>query len=155
MNITKEQLDNLIKCQKVITRPPKKHMVEQNQCRRNDFFAHSAELNATFHIFMRQNLILPEDFSVGLQWQTHDYGNIIILRCNGPHGGNRSLPLHFVPHIHRLNISLAQTDHFRENDTCKTESYSTFEGAIAHFCSICHIQGAEKYFPYINQQTLF
>ena len=154
MNISKEQLDFLITCPKMIAIPPNAEMSIQSKCRRNSFALQGINSKEKFGVKLRQNIVLPEDFSVILQWQTMER-DIILLRCNGPHGGNRKLPLHFVPHIHRLNLELAAQDVFIENDVTSTNGYSTFESAIRYFCTCCGIAAAEKYFPFIIQTSLF
>lgn len=154
MDITAEFLEGLITCPKKIVTPPKREMTIQNQCRRNNFTARSVNGSEDFCIRLRQSAILPEDFSIVLQWKS-DGRNIIIFRCNGPHGGNRSIPSHFTPHVHRLNLELAAQGIFKESDTATTTEYSTFESAVRYFLLYCGIEGAGKYFPYVIQPSLF
>lgn len=105
---------------------------------------------------MRQNTTLTENFSIGLKWEkAPGEDSIILLRCNGPHGGNKKYEIHFVPHIHRLNIELAQQDIFKENDARPTEEYSTFDSALFYFCNLCNIKDADKYFSNAFNTALF
>lgn len=156
MNITPQELDVLITCPKEIVKNPRKSFQDSNGNRRNDFTARSADGNV-FQIFMRQNLRLLEDFSIGLIWKCKECPekDIIICRFNGPHGGNRKIDTHFVTHIHKLNLELAQNDIFKTNDVRETHDYSTFHEAIYSFCEYCHINGAIKYFPDVYSQPLF
>lgn len=155
MDISQEQLLKLITCNKTIITPPKKHMVEKSCSLRNNFTAQSIELDEKFSIFLRQNTILSEDYSIGLIWNSKDNGNIIIFRCNGPHGGNLSIKEHFVNHTHMLNITDANNDIFHENITSETTEYSTFEDAILYFCTFCGIENACNYFPFMRSISLF
>lgn len=157
MNISSEWLEELIASAKKVTIPPKKEMIIERQCRRNQFDAYSPELDETFHVFMRQNCILPDDYSVGLMWNRKEAEPIIIFRCNGPHGGNENISHKFCTHIHRLNLELALEDVFRENDTTETEEYSTFEDALFFFLSRCGFNTNEMqpYFPFLYNISLF
>lgn len=156
MDMTPQELDMLITCPKEIVKKPRKSFQDSNGNRRNDFTAKSAE-GEFFRIFMRQNLRMLEDFSIGLIWECKEYPDedIIICRFNGPHGGNQKIETHFVTHIHKLNLELATNDIFRTNDVSETKCYSTFHEAIYSFCEHCHIKGAIKYFPEAYSQSLF
>lgn len=156
MNITFNQLECLITCPKVITTAPHKKFDVENGNRKNDFRLESENGEHRFSVFMRQNTILTENFSIGLKWETAPTeDSIILLRCNGPHGGNKKYTIHFVPHIHRLNIELAQQDIFKENDVRPTDEYSTFDSALFYFCNLCNIKDADKYFLNAFSPALF
>ncbi|MBR1759918.1 MAG: hypothetical protein IJ741_01895 [Schwartzia sp.] len=157
MDISAERLEELITAKKQITAPPKKGMTIERQCKRNQFDAYAPELDESFHVFMRQNCILPDDFSVGLMWNRKDGEPIILFRCNGPHGGNENVPHKFCTHIHRLNLEKAVEDIFKENDTTETKEYSTFEDAIFFFLTHCGFDTAEmqSYFPFLYNISLF
>lgn len=155
LDISEQQLHGLITCPKTIIKRPKKEFYSSNGCLRNDFTAQSTT-NEHFRIFMRQNLCLLEDYSIGLIWECQDNNeDIIICRFNGPHGGNRKINTHFVTHIHKLNVELAKEDIFKENDVSETKDYATFADAIYTFCEYCHISEALKYFPEAYSLDLF
>ena len=155
MNITTEERDYLIQAPKMILKKPRKLFQNVNGCRRNDFTARSED-DEQFSIFLRQNMMLGEDFSMGLRWKCREAEREIILcRFNGPHGGNRAIPMHFVPHIHLLNIEDAQEDLFHENDVHETERYHTFEEAIPLFLEYCGLKDAASYFPSAYETVLF
>lgn len=155
MDITQEKLNQLITCHKTIVTPPKKQMFEKSCSLRNNFTAQSTELDENFSVFLRQNAILSEDYSIGLIWLSKNDGNIIIFRCNGPHGGNISIKEHFVTHTHMLNVTDAINDIFHENITQPTTQYTTFEDAIQYFCTYCGIEDASNYFSFMRSISLF
>ena len=155
MDISEQQLHDLITCPKEIISKPRKEFLCSNGCRRNDFTAKSST-NQSFRIFMRQNLRLPEDYSIGLIWECQEnQEDIILCRFNGPHGGNKKVATHFVTHIHELNLELAKEDVFKESTVKETHDYATFTDAIYAFCEYCHIKGAIRYFPTAYSQSLF
>ena len=156
MDIDREKLAQLITCVKTIQAKPRKQFLEANGCRRNDFTAVS-DSDDKFRIFMRQNLFLSEDFSIGLMWACPQLPDkdIILCRFNGAHGGNRKLPLHFVTHIHLLNLDTVVDGRFKENDVHATDQYATFDEAIYAFCEYCHIRDAIQYFPNAYSKPLF
>ena len=154
MLISNERLEELITTEKVIENSPKRHFKVEKCQRRNDFDVYAPAIGEHFHVFMRQNTILSENFSVGLQWQV-EKELVTIFRCNGIHGGNRNIPHHLVPHIHKLNLSEAAKEHFTENVAQETSEYTTFDGAIYYFLNHCKIKGAEEYFPFFHQISLF
>ena len=85
---SEEEINELIRCDKVVSEPPKKAMVSRFGHRRNDMRLRSKEGELDFTIFMRINDAFPENFSIGLVHSPKDErGTIILLRFNGPHGG--------------------------------------------------------------------
>ena len=154
MLLSNERLEELITIDKIIETPPKRRFKIDRGQRRNDFDVYAPDIDEHFHVFLRQNLILSENFSVGLQWRI-EKESIIILRCNGLHGGNRNIPHHLVPHIHKLDLLEAAKEHFTESVAQETSEYSTFHGAIYYFLNHCKIKGAEEYFPFLSQISLF
>jgi hypothetical protein len=156
MDISQERLNELISCPKDITPSQRQKFEEINGSRRLNLKLYSEKANLYFQIFLRQNTMLLENFSVGLIWEACEVpADIIILRCNGLHGGNKNCEHHCVPHIHRLNLELATIDIFKEDDVELTTEYTTFDSAIYYFCTMCNIQNAAKYFPESYNLSLF
>lgn len=157
MDISPKRLEELITSAKQIMVSPKKGMTIERQCKRNQFDAVAPELDETFHVFMRQNCTLPDDYFIGLMWNRKEEESITLFRCNGPHGGNENIPHKFCTHIHRLNLELATEDVFRENDTTETDAYSTFEDALFFFLAHCGFDTSEMqpYFPFLYNISLF
>lgn len=156
LDITQEQLDKLISCPKRITKPPKKGQQDAHVNKRSDFSVICDDTGEEFIVFVRYNTILTENFSIGLVWLNKNIGSsIIILRCNGLHGGNKNVEHHNVQHIHTLNIELAQNDIFKEDTVTITKEYSTLNDALFYFSRRCNIIGMEKHFPGMMSIPLF
>lgn len=158
MEITNDMIDRIITCQKIITKPPKCQMQETNSNLRNDMELSSEDGQEHFSVFLRQNKLLPDHFSIGLIWKNAELNkSITVLRCNGPHGGNLKFKEHFKPHIHKITADDIQNECFKPtiNNTEITTNYNTFEEAVMFFCTFCGINNAHIYFPWIMNQSLF
>ena len=114
MDISRHQFNKLISCSKEIVSPSRPKFDEKNGSRHMNLKLYSTAEDLHFRMFLRQSTIFLENFSVGLIWTVQE-SNICItlLRCNGPHGGNKNCAHHHVPHIHRRHIIL---DHHCHKD---------------------------------------
>lgn len=156
MELTSEQLQELVTCKKKMTVFPKKIFEERNGCRRNDCRLFSEESQQKFTVFMRQNMMLAENFSVGLIWHAVEAdAPITIYRCNGRHGGNKNIEHHNACHIHMLNLEKAANNIYKDDDVHITSKYSTFDEAVYFFCEHCGIVEANRYFPTAYAIRLF
>ncbi|MSV30082.1 MAG: hypothetical protein EXQ52_15245 [Bryobacterales bacterium] len=69
--------------------------------------------NREFHVFIRRNQDFPENFSAGLAFlPKHGSGEVVLLRCNGPHGEYNAA---FDPdhphsdfHVHRATAGMVE-----------------------------------------------
>ena len=136
---------DLISCPKVITEPPRKNMLLQNRHFRNEMKLRSQDGNEVFTLFLRQNEVLPEDFSIGLIFHGPK-GTVPLLRCNGPHGEFTDNYLagttHFGYHIHRTSETGVKPE--------LTDRYGTFQDAVAYMVKTCSVQGAEEHFKFLD-----
>lgn len=157
MEITQAYLDELIITPKRITEKPDKNYKIINGSNRKNFEVVSDLYKERFKVFIRQNVMLPEVYSIGLQLLNSSFQEYpILFRCNGPHGGNISIPEHFVTHIHRvklLNLESGLLGIEKINEACN--AFSTLETAIYYFCTSCNILDARNYFPEAWQTSLF
>nr|DAL94813.1 MAG TPA: Helix-turn-helix XRE-family like protein [Caudoviricetes sp.] len=117
----------------------------------------NGDIAKRFTVFVRQPLILPECFSIGLIWMCEELDeNPILFRCNGPHGGNEKITEHFVPHIHKFKLQTLDDEPYSIEKTIEaTTEYSTFDGALYYFLTTCNILDAEQYFPTAYEISLF
>ena len=152
-----EDIKSFITCKKVISRPPKRIPKDENRCWRNDMELTTSDGSEHFSVFMRQSQILPDNFSIGLRWHCQETGKwITLIRCNGPHGGNKSIAYHNAPHMHLLAEKDYNSDSTNYPTRVNTDvNYKTYDEAIAYFCVYCGIQDADKYFPQILSISLF
>ena len=85
---TQQEIDDLIDCPNVVSEAPKREMKLDRGHFRNDMRLKSTDDKLEFRVFMRRNEDLPENFSIGLAFLAKDgSGEVVLLRCNGPHGG--------------------------------------------------------------------
>lgn len=156
MLLEQSYIDHLITCPKLISKPPKKLFQETGANRRNDLEVETLDHQEQFSIFLRQNNILPDNFSLGLIWKSHELNkDIIIFRCNGPHGGNLKIKEHFKQHIHKISAEDINNQHYKPSSIEVTSEYVSFDQAIAFFMLYCNIKDAHIYFPSITSQSLF
>ena len=157
MDITDKFLNELIIAPKRITKKPGKDYQIVNGSKRKSFTVFSDKYEQRFTVFVRQPLILPECFSIGLIWMCEELDeNPILFRCNGPHGGNEKITEHFVPHIHKFKLQTLDDELYSIEKTIEaTTGYSTFDGALYYFLTTCNILDAEQYFPTAYEISLF
>lgn len=161
MGFSDTDLEALIACPKTIVDPPRKDLLQEGAHLRNDFKCQAADGDQRFRVFMRQATAFPENFSIGLVCLLDDGSELVLLRCNGPHGGVVDNPLedavshHFDFHIHRASEENIANDRKAEAGAEVTAEYGTFDDALAFFVQRCGIVDAEKYFPVLGNPTLF
>lgn len=155
--IAQAYLDTLISTSKRIIKKPERNFISRNGSKRKSFEVYTDVYDERFRVFLRQNDILPEDYSIGLQLLSSDFDdNPILFRCNGPHGGNLSMKIHFVTHIHRCKLDdYNGTFYSVEKSVEVTDAYSTFDSALYYFLTTCNILDAKQYFPNVWNVTLF
>ena len=105
--------------------------------------------------FINQNNYFLENYSVGLVHKNkNEYGKVILLRCNGLHGGHIEIPHHLGCHIHtatseRINKGLKPEGHIE-----MTNKYLTKEQAIQFYIRKINLDLKDrlKHFPPPNIQ---
>ena len=112
-----------------------------------------------FRVFIRQSVRYIENFTVGLQYRNdRRYGDITLLRYNGPHGEtSRDEDGHYaLPHIHRITaaeLALGSTQP-RETRREITARYGTLEDALIVFFDDTAVSNYDAYFPELRQGRL-
>lgn len=157
---TQAELDELIKCPKMIAEPPKREMKLDGGHKRNDMEVRSKDGKIKFSVFMRINETLPENFSIGLTYHpVDDATSICLLRCNGRHGphknhtGDGSQFDGF--HVHTATEAAIAAEVDPADYAELTTEYASYQQALAHFLRIANIGDTEDYFPEIGQGHLF
>ena len=154
---SEEEINELIRCDKVVSEPPKKAMVSRFGHRRNDMRLRSKEGELDFTIFMRINDAFPENFSIGLVHSPKDErGTIILLRFNGPHGGFgwSTGTYDSLYHIHKAKPENIEAGKRAEAGGEATRAFASYEQALCHFLRQVNVCGAEELFPGIFQLQL-
>ncbi len=159
-NYRQQQLEDLISCAKVITRPPGRQMSLDRGSWRNDMELRAEHGDERFEVFLRRAEALPENFSIGLVWcPREDPERVCLIRCNGPHGdftGDIPAPVpHFSHHIHLATEAAIAAGEKPERSASPTDRFGSFEEAIAFFIDRCNIAGYWKHFPQARLLPLY
>lgn len=158
MIYTDKDLSQFIACPKKISQPPRIDMREDGAHLRNGMEFESTDGKHGFRVFMRQNMDLPENFSIGMDYLPKDEpGSFCLIRYNGTHGGNKAQSHHLTCHIHRssaedVNAGLRVARHIEQ-----TGKYAVFRDALRCFLLAVNVQAADlsQYFSSLAQPDLF
>ena len=156
---TQQEIDNLIDCPKVISEAPKREMKLDRGHFRNDMRLKSTDGAFGFRVFMRRNEDLPESFSIGLVFLANDgSGELVLLRCNGPHGGyNDTLDLdhpHWDYHVHRASPAMIEAGMRPEKAATRSNDFASYEEATQYFLQATNITDARNHFADLVQGIL-
>ena len=156
--MTNKDIKNLIDIPKRIhNKDPKKgYKVEYNHRRCNLFLIGSENNKIKFEVFIRQNQIFIENFSIGLHYQMPSLKNsVTLIRYNGPHGPieMNKKDHHPKPHIHYITQEEIETGAFnpRAKKIKITNKYNTFEEGLSVFFKDVEINNWQEYFPELEQ----
>ncbi len=149
MIFTDELIANLITCPKTIIDTPKRILAVRGSDKIK-FSLESIDKNHSFIGFISKNQTFQENFSIGLVYNPKDEkGKIVLLRVNGPHGPNESIPHHNGPHVHiatadRINSGLKPEGSIEVN-----VPYVSIEDAIQYYVRRINIDTSDslKHFP--------
>ncbi len=156
LQLTKQEIEQLISCPKKIVEPPKKEMQLVNGHWRKDFKLQSEDGEYDFTVFIRKNEDFEENFSVGFIYYPREIrGDIHLLRCNGPHGPHILFDHHNRFHIHKADPDNLASGAKAERTAYVTKNYASYQDALGYFLKKCNIKDSEKYFPDILQRELF
>jgi hypothetical protein len=142
-----------------VSEPPKRETKLDRGHFRNDMRLKSIEGEREFRVFMRRSDDLPENFSIGRAFLPKDgSGEIVLLRCNGPHGGyNDSFDAdhpHWEYHVHRATAEMIEAGQRPEKAATVNRDYAAYEDALEYFLRATNITDAASYFPDLMQRSL-
>lgn len=108
---------------------------------------------------MRMHDEFVENFSIGLKHAPADgSGELILLRCNSPHGeyNDRFDPMHphAECHVHRASEEAIRSGLRAEKRAVKTEEVASYREALAYFLRVTNIRNSAQYFPDDRQVRL-
>ena len=160
--LTDEQIQDLLDIPKtIITKTPAKGYKEENNNKRCDLELETAlDDGDRFSIFIRQNSIFIENFSIGLRYQTNirKLGTITLVRYNGPHGESSRHPDgHYAKaHIHRITAQEMASGSKEPQESHReiTDRYSSFEQALRIFFDDIGVANYAEYFSELLQPRL-
>lgn len=156
---TQQEIDDLIACPKVVSEAPKRDMRLDRGHFRNDMRLKSTDDKLEFRVFMRRSEDLPENFSIGLAFLAKDgSGELVLFRCNGPHGGyNDSFDPdhpHWDYHIHRASAETIEAGLRPERTATINRDFASYEEAVQYFLRAANITDAGTYFADLAQGKL-
>ena len=157
---TQQEIDDLIACPKVVSDAPKRDMKLDRGHFRNDMRLKSTDDKLEFRVFMRQSEDLPENFSIGLAFLAKDgSGEVVLLRCNGPHGEyNDSFDPghpHYDYQVHRASAEMIEAGLRPEKAATINRDFASYEEALQYFLRTTNITDARTYFADLVQGQLF
>lgn len=92
-----------------------------------------AESGLLFRVYLRQSLILADNFSCGIEWKSPDGEWITLARYNGSsHPHTNKLDLNEIKnacHVHRITVESIQNGWEYDNFATPCDEYSDLEGA--------------------------
>lgn len=109
---------------------------------------------------MRTHSVFDENFSIGLVYVPKDgSGEMVLLRCNGPHGEyNASFDPqhpHTEYHVHRASEEAIRAGLRPEKRAQRTNAFASYREAVAFFLNEIHVTEAAVHFPDVYGQTSF
>lgn len=156
---TQHEIEQLIACAKTVSEPPKRELRLDRGHFRNDMRLKSVDGDLEFRAFMRRNEDFPENFSIGLAFLPKDgTGELMLLRCNGPHGAfNESFDPshpHWDFHVHRASAAMMEAGLRPEKAATVSRDFASYEEALLYFVRAANIMGAADYFGDAAQAKL-
>ncbi len=146
----------------IVSKTPGKGYREQSGHRRCDVELRSELVGGgKFSVFVRQNVMFIENFSIGLRYRSDDAtsGPVTLVRYNGPHGELRKgQDEHFFsPHMHRITEEEIASGSVQPQEKHRepTDRYSTLEQALAVFFKDIGVSDVDPWFPDLRQEVLF
>jgi len=154
MSVNKK-IEDYIKCPKYIFDANPKHgMATDNKSaliKRKNLYLKSIDEKHQFTVFMRQNTMLIEQFSIGLLFKLEsiNFRKITLIRFNGEHGQTDwSKDNHYNSfHIHNINEALLEQGILEPKLVEITNKFNTFHSALFEFLNHVNITNFIDFFP--------
>ena len=161
--MTDQEIQALIGLPKaIVNRSPAKGYREENGHRRCDLELRSSdETRRAFPAFIRQNIRLTGNFSIGLRYGVNEgkLATITLARYNGPHGETSGGPDgHFaLPHIHYITEDELAAGHTQPQERHReiTDRYATLEEALCVFFQDTVTGNYAQFFPELLEPRMF
>jgi len=146
-SVTDSKISELIQLPKRVTNGNAREKIEGKHSRK-DYKATTSDNTLHFSIFVRQNQIVADDFSVGLLWHMPSGESLMLRRYNGPahaHGNKlENTNLSYVCHIHLATERYITLGKKTEGYAEETDRYNTVRGALHCLLIDCNISGVES-----------
>ena len=147
---TQQEIDDLIRCPKVVTEAPRPSFKDEYRHRSNGFRVATSDGEHRFRVFLRQSLEFVEDFSIGLLYEPKDGRSFLLVRFNGQHDiaiEGDDVRTHFTYHVHLAEAGRVNNGFYDSLPARTTGDYASFNEALEAFFLRTGIPEPEKYFP--------
>jgi hypothetical protein len=145
----KRDIEKLITMPKRIIEASSKEFKEEYKHFRRDFKLQSLEGEYYFRMFIRRHKEFQENFSIGLDLLPSTERGMPLIRCNGPHYVSKDIMRpdpHYAYHIHKPSCDDIEKGLQKLSLSEITQSFNSYNGALAYFIRITNIINAYDYF---------
>lgn len=144
-SVTNDKIEQLVTMKKKVTNP---------NARKSDKIGHyqynytlKGEIGYEFQLYVRQNKLLEDDFSCGLNWLMPSGEVLTLRRYNGPshcHKNNiEDDKLCYNTHVHKSSEKYIQANKKPDGFAEVTNKYKTLKGALHCLVNDCNISGLQ------------
>lgn len=158
--LNQSEIDGLISEPKRIARANPTHgMKPDGRNEKKNLDLVSVDGNHRFDVFIRKNLSLIEDFSVGLIYKSNqkELGDVMLIRFNGSHGqSDWSESRHYSAfHIHTITEDFLRKGIREPKNITLTDRFSSLDQALTEFFSNIAVEAWQAHFPELKQMPMF
>lgn len=146
---SQELINTLMNCSKKVTQGWREVKDGRNGIKKV-FEMQSIDGMYHFSGFYTQNSFFQEDFSIGLIYVSKtELGKVLLIRCNGLHGGTYAFGHHAYTHIHKPSVEGLNAGNKEPTIIEKIDEYTTLETALRFFAKLINIEPGDihKHFP--------
>jgi len=139
--ITSGKLDELKQMPKRVTNPQARERLEEKH-KRIDYEVIAKQEPYKFRIYLRQNILYPDDFSCGIRWMMPSGETLTLARYNGCSHIHDDIEYKY--HIHCATEVAIQQGRKPESHADHTNQYHTIKGALHCLLTDFNITGLES-----------
>lgn len=154
ISYTEEQIEEFLTEVKRV-KNPKARWTEQRRSRRKNYDVISADGRRKYTLYIRQNMILPDNFSCGLRIEIPGREPVTLVRYNGcdhPHENPlEGQDVSYKCHIHRATERYIVLGRKPEHFAAVTDRYNDCDGALKCLLTDCNITGIKP--PGVNSTS--
>lgn len=144
ISLTDSQIEEFISEAKVVTNP-RARWVEQRKSKRKNYDVESSDGKRKYTLYIRQNTILPDNFSCGLRLEIPGQEPVTLVRYNGcdhPHENPlEGDDVSYKCHVHRATERYIDLGLKPEHFAVATDRYNNCNGALKCLVGDCKIMG--------------
>lgn len=147
VNITDQQIENLLSMAKYIVNPTARQKTELKHARLN-YSIRAKDTDDVFELFLRQSIKISDSFTCGLKWIPPSGDELILVRYNGSSHEHTNFfernVISYACHIHMAKARYINAGKKDEGYAEETNRYSTLQGALLCVLEDCNITGLDR-----------